>query len=70
MDGLFEQLDHACRAFSGQARSIASLMHGAGVRQIAVNGCSYEISDRGLVVSRADTPTIDGEPNPQRLLPL
>ncbi len=70
MEGLFEQLDHACRTFSGPARSIATLMRGAGVRQIAVEGCCYEISDHGLAITRVDTPTVDGVPNPQRPLPL
>ncbi|PPE75449.1 hypothetical protein C3942_00710 [Solimonas fluminis] len=70
MDGLFEQLEHACRSFAGPARSIATLMRGAGVRNIAAEGYRYELSDHALVITKADTPTLDGEPNPQRALPL
>lgn len=71
MDGLLEQLEYTCRSFAGPARSIATLMAGAGVREIAVAGCHYEISNHALAITRADTPTdVDGEPNPQRALPF
>lgn len=68
---LFDQLHHACTRFAGPARSVANLMRANQVRQLNVEGCCYELTDHGLVITKAaHALTVEGEPNPQRCLPI